>query len=121
MEAREVTDTSRVRNKAFLSKIMSAEQAAELVPNGAIVGFSGFVGSGCPLLVPPKLAERAKRLHAAGQDFKISILSGASTDPNVDGVLAEAEAVAFRTILSGAGRNSFRAYLAASVTTNRFP
>lgn len=97
MEAREVTDTSRVRNKAFLSKIMSAEQAAELVPNGAIVGFSGFVGSGCPLLVPPKLAERAKRLHAAGQDFKISILSGASTDPNVDGVLAEAEAVAFRT------------------------
>ena len=42
MDAREVTDTSRVRNKAFLSKIMSAEQTTELVPNSAIVGFSGF-------------------------------------------------------------------------------
>ncbi len=97
MEAREVTDASRVKNKAFLSKIMSAEQAAELVPNGAVVGFSGFVGSGCPLLVPPKLAERAKKLHAEGKEFKISIYSGASTDAQAEGVLAEAEAISFRT------------------------
>lgn len=96
MEAIEVKDTSRVKNKAFLDKVMSAEQAAELVPHGATVGMSGFVGSGCPLLVPPKLAERAKKLHAEGKEFKIRIFSGASTDANAEGVLAEAEAISFR-------------------------
>lgn len=92
----EITDTSRVKNKVFLDKVISAKQAAELVPHGALIGFSGFVGAGAPLVVPMAMAEHAKALHEKGQEWQIKILSGASTDPNLDGVLAEAQAVSFR-------------------------
>ena len=47
---------TRVKNTQFINKIMSARDAAALIPNGAMVGFSGFVGSGCPLVVPVEIA-----------------------------------------------------------------
>lgn len=37
---------SRIRNKSLQSKVMSAEEAAELIPAGSTVGMSGFTGSG---------------------------------------------------------------------------
>ena len=88
---------TRVKNTQFINKIMSARDAAALIPNGAMVGFSGFVGSGCPLVVPVEIANRAKELHAKGEEYQIKALSGASTDINLDGVLAEADAVSFRS------------------------
>ena len=90
------SDTSRIKSKVFLDKVVSADKAAEFVPNDALVGFSGFVGAGAPIAVPMALAQRAEKLHADGKEFQIKALTGASTDPNLDGVLARANAVSFR-------------------------
>jgi len=90
----------RVKNDKFLSKIMSAEAAAELINHGDSIGFSGFVGAGVPIVVPKAIAERAKKLHAEGKEFQIRSFTGASTDLDLDGALAEADAIAFRTPFS---------------------
>ena len=86
----------RIRNPLLKSKIMSAEAAAELIPAGANVGMSGFTGSGHPKLVPGALAQRMKKAHAAGEAFRIGLWTGASTAPELDGVLAEAQGVEMR-------------------------
>lgn len=78
------------------SKIMSAEDAAALVDNGATVGMSGFTGSGYPKAVPLALAARIEEKHAAGEKFRIKIWSGASTGPELDGALAKADGIDFR-------------------------
>ncbi|MDR1633887.1 MAG: acetyl-CoA hydrolase/transferase family protein [Bifidobacteriaceae bacterium] len=87
---------SRIRNEKFRSKVMSAEQAATLITDGANVGFSGFTGSGYPKAVPQALAARIQAIHADGQPFRIGVFTGASTAPELDGVLAEADGIAWR-------------------------
>ncbi|MDQ3058848.1 MAG: acetyl-CoA hydrolase/transferase family protein [Pseudomonadota bacterium] len=87
---------NRVQNPALHTKIMSAEEAAALIPAGANVGMSGFTGAGYPKLVPQALARRIEKLHAAGEDFRIGLWTGASTAPELDGVLAKANAVEMR-------------------------
>ncbi len=77
-------------------KIMSAAEAAALIPSGARVGMSGFTGSGYPKDVPLALARRIEAAHAEGQPFKISVWTGASTAPELDGALAKADAIAMR-------------------------
>jgi len=86
----------RVSNPLLKSKIMSAEAAAELIPPGANVGMSGFTGSGYPKLVPGALARRMKKAHAAGEAFRIGLWTGASTAPELDAVLADADGVEMR-------------------------
>ena len=81
----EVSDISRVKNKEYLKKVISATKAAKLIPHGALIGFGGFVGAGAPIVVPMALAQRAEKLHADGKEFQIKALTGASTDPNLDG------------------------------------
>lgn len=76
---------------------MSAQEAAEFVNNGDNVGFSGFTASGAPKVVAPFIAERAEKAHAAGQPFKINVFTGASTNDWLDGALARAHAIGFRT------------------------
>ena len=93
----EITDASRVKSKVFLDKIVKADEVVKLIPNGALVGVSGFVGAGAPLVSAIAIAEMAEKLHANGKEWQIKVLSGASTDPNVDGVLARANAVSFRS------------------------
>ena len=88
---------NRVKNADFAAKIMDADAAAALVPNGALVGFSGFVGAGAPIYLPLAIAKRAEALHAQGKEYKIGALTGASTDPHLDGDLAKANAVSFRS------------------------
>ena len=88
---------NRVKNADFAAKIMDADAAAALVPNGALVGFSGFVGAGAPIHLPLAIAKRAEALHAQGKEYKIGALTGASTDPDLDGDLAKANAVSFRS------------------------
>ncbi|SFJ93280.1 acetyl-CoA hydrolase/transferase family protein [Celeribacter neptunius] len=78
------------------SKIMSAEDAAALVTNGATVGMSGFTGSGYPKAVPLALAARIEAEHEKGNPFRIKIWSGASTGPELDGALAKADGIDFR-------------------------
>ena len=87
---------SRIFNEAFKSKVMSAEDAAALIHNGDNIGFSGFTGAGYPKAVPGALATRIKAAHARGDEFRIGMYTGASTAPELDGVLAETDGVAFR-------------------------
>ncbi len=78
-------------------KKMTADEAARLIKNGDNVGFSGFTHAGCPKAVPRALAAFAEEEHAAGRPFKIGMFTGASTGDSIDGALARAKAVSFRT------------------------
>src|SRR5574344_1213526 len=87
---------ARVRNADFLSRRMSAAQAAQLIEHGATLGLSGFTGAGYPKALPQAIAERARAEHAAGRPFQVNVWTGASTAPEVDGALAQAGAMAQR-------------------------
>jgi len=76
--------------------VLTADEAAAMIPHGSTVGFSGFTPAGAAKAVPSALAVRAKALHAAGQPYQIRILTGASTGARFDEALAEADAIAWR-------------------------
>jgi len=78
-------------------KIITAEEAANLIKNGDVIGFSGFTAAGCPKAVTKALAQRAEEEHVKGNPLKIGIYTGASTGDSVDGCLARANAIQFRT------------------------
>jgi succinate CoA transferase len=78
-------------------KFVTAEEAASYVNNGDIIGFSGFTPAGCPKEVPTAIAKRAEAFHAEGKEFKIGMYTGASTGDSLDGALARANAILFRT------------------------
>lgn len=78
-------------------KIMSATDAANLIKHNDNVGFSGFTHAGCPKVIPMALAKRAEEEHAKGNPFKIGMFTGASTGDSIDGYLARAQAIKFRT------------------------
>ncbi|MFN3668068.1 MAG: acetyl-CoA hydrolase/transferase family protein [Brevundimonas sp.] len=86
----------RVRSAALLSKIMSAEDAAALIPPNSTVGMSGFTGSGYPKVIAPALAARIEAEHAKGNPFRLRVWTGASTGPELDGALAKADGIEFR-------------------------
>ncbi|HSQ41321.1 MAG TPA: acetyl-CoA hydrolase/transferase C-terminal domain-containing protein [Fibrobacteraceae bacterium] len=83
-------------NPALQSKLTTAQAVAELIQNNEVIGFSGFTIFGNPKLIPPALAERGKALHAAGQDFGISVYTGASVDDQMDGELARSGVMKMR-------------------------
>jgi succinate CoA transferase len=76
---------------------LTADEAAALINHGDTIGFSGFTPAGACKVIPLALAARAKAEHAAGRPFKVGVVTGASTGPSLDGALAEAEAIAWRT------------------------
>jgi len=82
--------SSRVLNSDLERKIMSAEEAAALIRSGDQVGMSGFTGSGYPKAVPMQLAHRIAEATFSGQKFQVSVFTGASTGPELDGALAMA-------------------------------
>jgi succinyl-CoA:acetate CoA-transferase len=61
-----MTDQSDLRCKAFVDKIMSAEEAASFIPAGSNLGMSGFTGAGHPKAVPAALAARITEAKARG-------------------------------------------------------
>lgn len=78
-------------------KFMTADEAAQFVKHDYNVGFSGFTPAGCPKVIPAAIARHAKAEHEAGRPFKIGMFTGASTGDRLDGELARANAVKFRT------------------------
>ena len=78
-------------------KFITAEEAASYVKHDDNVGFSGFTPAGCPKVIPEAIARRAEQEHKEGRPFKIGMFTGASTGDHLDGALARAEAVKFRT------------------------
>ena len=78
-------------------KFITAEEAAAFVNNDDNVGFSGFTPAGCPKSVPEAIAKRAAEEHTKGNPFQIGMFTGASTGDRLDGELARANAIKFRT------------------------
>jgi len=78
-------------------RFITADEAASYVNNGDTVGFSGFTPAGAVKAVPQAIANKAIAEHNAGRPFKIGMITGASTGDSLDGSLARAEAVLFRT------------------------
>ncbi|MGE4523188.1 MAG: succinate CoA transferase [Acetobacter sp.] len=89
--------TERIRNVALRSKVCPAEAAAELIRDRDVVGTSGFTGAGYPKAVPKALAERMQAAHDRGEEYRISLITGASTGPQLDGELAKVNGVYFRS------------------------
>jgi acetyl-CoA hydrolase len=77
--------------------ILAAAEAAALIQNGQTVAFSGFTPAGAVKEVPKALAARAVSIQTAGQSFRIGVITGASTGHSLDGSLARADAILFRT------------------------
>lgn len=78
-------------------KFITAEEAAAYVHHDDNVGFSGFTPAGCPKVVPGAIARKAEEEHAKGNPFQIGMFTGASTGDKLDGELARANAIKFRT------------------------
>lgn len=91
-----MTAANRILNPALRAKLMSAEEAATFIVDGDHVGMSGFTGSGSPKQVPLALAKRIDAAHQAGQHFRISVLTGASTSAELDGALAKVDGMDLR-------------------------
>ncbi|WP_206861912.1 acetyl-CoA hydrolase/transferase family protein [Lysobacter changpingensis] len=86
----------RIRHAGLREKRTSAEHAAALIQPGTTVAMSGFTGAGYPKAVPQALAARMEQAHARGEDFRVKVMTGASTAPELDGVLARAQGIELR-------------------------
>ena len=86
----------RVLYPDFLSRIVTADEAAAMIPAGAHVGMSGFTGAGYPKAVPQALARLIQQQNAQGKPFKIGLWTGASTAPELDGALAQVDGIDMR-------------------------
>ena len=88
--------SERILHKGLKAKVMSAEEAAALIPNGAVVGMSGFTGAGYPKAVPVALSKRAVEERLRGKPFRLNVLTGASTGPEQDTAMSMVDSQAFR-------------------------
>ena len=81
----------RCRLPGWRDRVMTAEQAAELIQDGMTVGMSGFTRAGEAKAVPVALARRA-----AENPFSITLMTGASLGNDLDKLLTEANVLARR-------------------------
>jgi acetyl-CoA hydrolase len=81
--------------------VLTADEAAALIDDGDTLGFGGFTGAGSAKAIPRALAAHAEAEHAAGREFKVRVLTGASTGKSIDGALAAADAISFRAPYQG--------------------
>ncbi len=88
--------SDRIRHLGLRDKIMTADEAAALIEPGDNVGMSGFTGAGYPKVVPQSLADRIHNFRTHGHDFRVGVWTGASTAPELDGALAEADGIDLR-------------------------
>lgn len=83
--------------------LFNADEVAALIPDSAMVAFSGFTPAGAAKAVPLALARRARKLHGSGLPYKLRVLTGASTGASLDDALAEAEAISWRAPYQSSG------------------
>lgn len=76
---------------------ITAEEAASFIKHNDVIGIGGFSSVGTPKAVPAALAQRAITEHEKGNEFKVGLITGGSTGDQIDGALARAQAVKFRT------------------------
>ncbi|MEQ9823414.1 MAG: succinate CoA transferase [Puniceicoccaceae bacterium] len=76
---------------------LTADEAASMIQHEDVIGFSGFTPAGACKVIPRAIAKKALAEHNEGRPFKVGVVTGASTGPSLDGELAKANAVLFRT------------------------
>ncbi|GKT10635.1 succinate CoA transferase [Desulforhabdus sp. TSK] len=81
---------------------LTPKEAAEKIPDGATVAFSGFANAGTAKAIPRALAARARMLHEAGTPFRIRVLTGGACSETVDEPLAGSEAISWRAAYQSA-------------------
>jgi succinyl-CoA:acetate CoA-transferase len=81
----------RIRHSALMAKVMTAQQAAQLICNGMTVGMSGFTRAGDAKALPQALAERAR-----SEAISVTLITGASLGNDSDGLMANAGLLARR-------------------------
>ncbi|WP_370462572.1 acetyl-CoA hydrolase/transferase family protein [Pseudomaricurvus sp. HS19] len=91
-----MTNSSRMLCSQLQGRVMSAAEAAALIPAGATLGMSGFTGAGYPKAIPQALARRMREFQSRGEEFKVNLWTGASTAPELDGLLAEVGGISSR-------------------------
>lgn len=84
--------SERIRNPELFNKIMTAEQASDMIKSGMTVGVSGFTPAGYPKAVALALAQAVRK----GRQCQITLWSGASVGPEIDDELAAVGAVVRR-------------------------
>jgi succinyl-CoA:acetate CoA-transferase len=89
-------DQSRLRCQELADRIMAAEDAAMFIAPGDHVGMSGFTGSGHPKAVPAALVRRVADAAERGDHFAVSVWTGSSTAPELDGALAAVDGIDLR-------------------------
>jgi len=75
---------------------MSPDDASLFITAGDNVGMSGFTGAGYPKEVPAALVRRVAEAAARGDRLAVSVWTGASTAPELDGALASVDAINLR-------------------------
>jgi propionyl-CoA:succinyl-CoA transferase len=76
--------------------ILTAEEAVLHIADGDMVAFAGFTSAGAPKVIPRALADRAREHHEMGLNYRIKVLTGASTSAAIDHDLAAAGAISWR-------------------------
>jgi succinate CoA transferase len=77
--------------------VLNQHEAARLITHMETVGFGGFTPAGSAKVIPRALAQYAEEEHRVGNPFKVGVITGASTGHSIDGALARADAVLWRT------------------------
>ena len=73
-KSRRIVQSVKLKNYYIMAlPFMTAEEAALLIPNGAVVGMGGFTPAGAPKDVPTAIAHRAEAFHAEGKPYKIGV------------------------------------------------
>lgn len=75
----------RLRKAELAKKIMSADEAAQIIKDGMTLGLSGFTRAGDAKAVPMALVKRAEK-----EDFKVNVFTGASLGSNIDALMSDA-------------------------------
>ncbi|MGI6160552.1 MAG: succinate CoA transferase [Christensenellales bacterium] len=82
----------RIKCQKYLSKVMSADEAAQLIKSGMKLGMSGFTPAGHAKAVPLAIARRAEK----GEVSCLTVMTGASVGDEIDGELVRSGAMSCR-------------------------
>ena len=88
--------SERIAHAGLRGKVMTADEAAAFINPGDMIGFSGFTGAVYPKELPGALAKRITEAKDRGEEFRVKVLTGASTAPELDAALAETGGIAWR-------------------------
>ena len=75
--------SERIKNKELFTKVVSADEAANLIKPNMTLGFSGFTSAGYAKKIPTAIAKQKTATN-------LTVITGASTGAELDGELAKA-------------------------------